>query len=492
MPIRLRITLATTFLMAIALAALGTGMYITTSSSLHNDMDNRLRRVYEGFQENPGFWRTENGEIRELIINPEPFASGGTFLQIRNATGSQVVLSENLNDKFIPVSQDVLQRNEGFDTVYYDTVIDGAYLRVYSGRLNDPRGNLAAYVQVAEPLQPVNATLSTLKRNIIWGSVFSTLMLACGAWLVGDAAMRPLAKMSNTARSIGRTGDLSTRLHPPKTRDEAQHLGETFNEMLSRLEETFNAQRRFVADASHELRTPLTALRANADIMLRQIEGGIYDREDLAEGLSDIRDEVDRMTRLVQHLLTLARADVGWRPELEVIDLVDIARDAARVASPLVRGQQFALDMPPPDRDGSSPEVDVRGNADQLRQLILILLDNAFTYAPADSDVRLAVRQDDDVAVLSVHDSGPGIAPDHLRRIFERFFRTDDARARSSGGTGLGLAIARWIVTVHDGEITATSGSETGTTFEVRLPRAREDAKASRTSSEVSRVAPAG
>jgi signal transduction histidine kinase len=262
--------------------------------------------------------------------------------------------------------------------------------------------------------------------------------------------------------------------------------------MLSRLEETFNAQRRFVADASHELRTPLTALRANADIMLRQIEGGIYDREDLAEGLSDIRDEVDRMTRLVQHLLTLARADVGWRPELEVIDLVDIARDAARVASPLVRGQQFELDMPPPDRDGASPQVDIRGNADQLRQLILILLDNAFTYAPADSDVRLGVRQEEEVAVLSVHDSGPGIAPDHLRRIFERFFRTDDARARSSGGTGLGLAIARWIATVHGGEISAASSPGRGTTFEVRLPLVHEDVKSSRTSGDVSRVAPAG
>ncbi len=453
MPIRLRITLATTVLMIIALAALGTGMYITMASSLHNDMDSRLRRVYQSYLQNPGTWWSAQGEFRQLRTDPERFTSAGSFLQIMDATGQVKVRSENLGTEEIPVSDSVLERNANFDTVYYDTIIGDVPMRVYSGRLNDPDGDFAAFVQVAEPLRPVNSTLRTLKRNIIWGSVFSTLMLACGAYLVGDAIMRPLAKMSNTARSIGRTGDLSKRLQPPKTHDEAQQLGETFNEMLARLEETFNAQRRFVADASHELRTPLTALRANADIMLRQIESGIYDRDDLAEGLTDVRDEVDRMTRLVQHLLTLARADVGWRPELETIDLVDAARDAARVASPLIRGQRFEVDMPPPGPDGVSPDVDVRGNADLLRQLMLILLDNAFTYAPAGSDVRLSVTLDDDEAVLSVHDNGPGIAPDHLRRIFERFFRTDDARARSSGGTGLGLAIARWIVTVHDGRI---------------------------------------
>ncbi|MEX2314314.1 MAG: HAMP domain-containing sensor histidine kinase, partial [Thermomicrobiales bacterium] len=266
------------------------------------------------------------------------------------------------------------------------------------------------------------------------------------------------------------TGDLSQRLQPPPTRDEAQHLAETFNEMLARLEETFSAQRRFVADASHELRTPLTALRANADIMLRQIESGIHSRDDLVEGLTDVRDEVDRMTRLVQYLLTLARADVGWRPELEVVDLVEVARDAARIASPLIRGQQFEIETPPPGPNGVAAHVDVRGNADQLRQLILILLDNAFTYAPEGSDVKLAATLDDDQAVLTVHDNGPGIAPDHLRRIFERFFRTDDARARSSGGTGLGLSIARWIVAVHDGQISADSNPRDGTTFKVRLP----------------------
>lgn len=490
MPIRLRITLATAALMVIALALLGTGIVITMSNSLHGDIDHRLRAVHRSYSDNPGTWWGVGGRIRGLRTNPDPFSSSGSLIQLMDTRGRIVTQSENLSGKILPVSPDVLQRNATYETVFYDALIDGEPVRVYSGRLSDPNGNLAAYIQVAEPLAPVTNTVRTLKRTIFWGSIFSTLMVACGAWLVGDAAMRPLAKMSGTARKIGRTGDLSQRLDPPTTRDEAQHLGETFNEMLARLEETFNAQRRFVADASHELRTPLTALRANADIMLRQIDSGIYDRADLVEGLTDSRDEVDRMTRLVQHLLTLARADVGWRPELDVIDLVDVARDAARVASPLVRGQHFEIDMAPPEPDGSAAQVDVRGNADQLRQLILILLDNAFTYSPADSDVRLIVRLDGADAVLSVHDNGPGIAPDHLRRIFERFFRTDDARARSSGGTGLGLAIARWIVTVHDGQITAASSPDEGTTFEVRLPLAVDDTQGTPRHSDRARAMP--
>lgn len=281
--------------------------------------------------------------------------------------------------------------------------------------------------------------------------------------------MRPLSRMAGTARTVGRTGDLSRRLEPPGTGDEAQLLAETFNDMLARLEETFNAQRRFVADASHELRTPLTALRANSDIMLRQVAQGQVDRDDLVEGLTDVQAEVDRMSRLVQNLLILARADVGWRPEMETLDLVEIVRDAARIASPLTRGQRFELEAPMP-ANGMAPVIYVVGNADQLTQLILILLDNAFTYSPPDSDVTLSVAHNDDDAVITVSDTGPGIAQEHLQRVFERFYRADDARVRATGGAGLGLSIARWIVNVHDGDIDAESTIGDGTTFTIRIP----------------------
>jgi two-component system, OmpR family, sensor kinase len=223
------------------------------------------------------------------------------------------------------------------------------------------------------------------------------------------------------------------------------------------------------------LRTPLTALRANADIMLRQIESGLVERADLTEGLSDMRNEVDRMTRLVHNLLILARADVGWRPELTPVDLTVVARDVARIAAPLRRGQMLSLELGAPDADGEDPQVLVKGNGDQLTQLMLVLLDNAFTHTPSGTHVTLGVRRDGQDALLDVMDDGPGISQEHLSRVFERFYRADEARTRTSGGTGLGLSIARWIVAVHGGTIDASSTPGGGATFRVRFNAAEAE-----------------
>jgi two-component system OmpR family sensor kinase len=471
MPIRLRIALATAALMIVSLLVLFSGIYIATSRSLHADLDTRLQTVYDSYRRNPGQWYIAPGQIG-LRPNPEPFASSGVYIQILNAQGEVAERSENLGRESLPVDHAVLERNRDFERVYLTADLNGKPVRIFSGRLSNPidTSQAIAFIQVAEPLGPLNDTLGELRRNLIIGGAIATLILTVGAWLVGDAAMRPLARMTTTARGVARTGDLSRRIDPPRTRDEAQHLAETFNDMLARLEETFNAQRRFVADASHELRTPLTALRANSDIMLRLAEHGTLVHGDLVEGLEDMQAEVDRMTRLVQNLLTLARADVGWRPEMDVIDLVEVVHDTARIAAPLTRGQRFEIDAPMPGSDASA--IRVLGNEDQIKQLILILLDNAFTYSPADSDVTLGITRNDEDAVLTVSDTGPGIAPEHLQRIFERFYRADDARTRAAGGSGLGLSIARWIVAVHGGEVDVVSESDEGATFTVTIPLA--------------------
>lgn len=469
MPIRLRIAIATAVILAMSLFILGNSIYFTMSRSLHADLDKRLDTVFDSYQRNPGRWRVAPGVIELYPGDLNSFSSSGAFIQVLDEDANVVKRSENLGDRTLPFSASILDRNTNGETVLYDASPDGQNLRIVSGRITDPFSQqLIAYVQVAEPVEPVETTLSNLRRNLILSSVMTMIALTLGAWLIGDAAMRPLARMSGTARDIGRTGDLSQRITPPRTRDEVQDLADTFNDMLARLEETFTAQRRFVADASHELRTPLTALRANADIMLRQIELGIYDRDDLTEGLTDVRDEVDRMSRLVQNLLTLARADVGWRPELEPVDLVTIARDTARIAAPLRRGQTLDVTIPP--ADGDDDIIEVLGSTDQLTQLILILLDNAFVYTPPTAQVTLDVRRDQSAAVVMVSDTGDGITAEHLQHLFERFYRTDDVRARASGGAGLGLAIARWIVQVHGGEITVQSTPGTGSVFTVRLP----------------------
>jgi signal transduction histidine kinase len=192
------------------------------------------------------------------------------------------------------------------------------------------------------------------------------------------------------------------------------------------------------------------------------MEAGHVDTDDAVEILTDIRDESERMGRLVQNLLTLARADVGWRPNLEPVELDIIAADVARLATPLAGRHNFTIDV--------EDEVDVMGNMDQLKQLILILLDNAFSYTPPGGDVSLSVRRVDGKAEIQIADNGPGIPAEQLDRIFDRFYRGEAARNGRTVGAGLGLAIARWIAECHGGEVTASCAAPRGTIITVTLP----------------------
>jgi two-component system OmpR family sensor kinase len=265
----------------------------------------------------------------------------------------------------------------------------------------------------------------------------------------------------------------------PPTNDELSRLSGTFNAMLDRLEASFAAQERFVADASHELRTPLTAIRGNVDVLSRQARGGLsVDPADLSVSLEDIRHESDRMRRLLDDLLLLARADAGSSGSdsplvrRELVRLDDAAAQAVRSAESLVSGQILELEAP--------RNVETLGDPDRLHELLMILLDNAIRHTPPAGHVRVAVAATPDgMARIAVRDEGEGIAPQHLPHLFERFYRADGARGRSSGGTGLGLAIARAICQAHDGNISVISTPGKGSTFVVTLPRANPVATAS-------------
>jgi signal transduction histidine kinase len=241
--------------------------------------------------------------------------------------------------------------------------------------------------------------------------------------------------------------------------------------MLDRLQGSFRAQERFVGDASHELRTPLTAIRGNVDVLMRQArrDPSGLDPIDLAPALDDIRRESDRMRRLLDDLLLLARADAsdGHTDTAVVrrdrVRLNEIAADAVRSAEALASGHTLELEAP--------RSVEIPGDADRLHQLLMILLDNAVRHTPPTGRIRVALAATPDgQARIAVRDEGEGIAPEHLPHVFERFYRADGARGRSSGGTGLGLAIAQAICRAHGGEITVSSAPGKGTTFLVTLP----------------------
>lgn len=466
MSIRLRIALLSGLLTVILLLGVGAGVYFTLEHSLTAATKSRLSNTFSNISKEttpriscePGGCR-----ITWVLPNPDPIASPGLYIQALYPDGSIVPNSPtaDLNGHPLNVPSDVLAKNSRAKSDYYTTTHENVPIFVLSAPLVPSNGVVVAYVQVAEPLSPMLRTLDKLRLLLLLGAAIGLVAAVAGAYFLAGRSLNPLTKITTTAREIGHSADLSRRIDEPRTHDEVEQLSETFNQMLDRLEETFAAERRFVSDASHELRTPLTALRGNSEILLKQVSSGRFELEDLQDGLTDIRDEAERMGRLVQNLLTLARADVGWKPELGLVHLDQLVVDTARLAESLA-GNHVLI----PGIDG---EIDVLGNSDQLKQLILILLDNAFTYTPEGGRVELRAERVDGDPVITVRDTGPGIPPEQIERIFDRFYRGDIARAHGTTGAGLGLAIAHWIVDCHEGTISATSGPEGGTTVTVHL-----------------------
>ncbi len=285
-----------------------------------------------------------------------------------------------------------------------------------------------------------------------------------GGWIAGRA-LEPVDRMITEVREISDGRSLHRRLAVPMARDELGRLAETLNQMMTRLERTFVALRRFTADASHELKTPLTVVRAGVE---RAITRPDVPPETLAP-LEETLQEVNRMTELLDSLLTLARADEG-RAELhrEAVDLRDIIADAGETGELLAEQAGVGMDIKLPPE----PLV-VSVDRSRVRQLALNLIENAVKYTPRGGQVSVELGGNDGRAVFSVADTGIGIAPGDLPHVFDRFWRADSARTRTSerAGTGLGLAICKWIAEAHGGTIDVQSRPGRGTTFTVGLPR---------------------
>ena len=346
--------------------------------------------------------------------------------------------------------------------------------------------SIVGVVVVAKSVDDVNSALGTLRQLLFAGVLIALLVASLGAWLIAGNGLRPIASVTRTARSIAtnaRRGSLGKRVGYRGPRDEVGELASTFDDMLAALERTASAQRRFIADASHELRAPLTTIKGSLEFL--------RDARDLPEGervaaIGDAYGEAERMAGLVNDLLLLARVDAAaasgsrtddqMRGRRELVELDQLAFD-------LFRQGRVQLQARPTSHIqltiGTLEPMAVDGDPGQLRQVTLILLDNALKYTPAGGRVRISVGREDGRAALSVMDTGIGIEAELLPHIFERFFRGEGARARDEHGSGLGLAIADWIVSSHGGEIRVESRLGIGSTFTVLLPAARRQGEQS-------------
>ncbi|MFC3798524.1 sensor histidine kinase [Cohnella sp. GCM10012308] len=489
MSIRLRLTLWYSGLLAGALVAFGILIYAivyqNTMGSIKSRLMNEAENVYVGSTFNSAgdlkiFIRTSNAldvSIAAQAINYTQDPSGRIDMQTSNLN--------SLGIKFAYPEFDGIKTGR-----YHSETLKGYPFVIYEKALVMPEnGAIIGLLQVGAYTKNEIGYLSQM-RTILWIAGLASLVLAFVIGLfLARKALRPIEKVTEAAERVQSGSDLKLRI-PGESQDEIGRLTRTLNHMLERVEKAYNvleesntAQRRFVSDASHELRTPLTTIRGNVDLLEKvwsETGSGaaaedqdsaivkprlsLAEREELSrEALHDISDEARRMSRLVNDLLSLARADAGYVVDKEPIDLLPLVEEASRRAGFLPRKAEWIVG--PLD---ALAGVRVVGNRDYLMQLLFIFIENGFKYTPA-GEVRLEVYRQEDRVGLSVTDTGIGIAKADMPRIFDRFYRADESRGQTAG-TGLGLSIAKWIADMHRASLDVQSRPEGGSRFTIWLP----------------------
>jgi signal transduction histidine kinase len=392
-----------------------------------------------------------------VIPRLDLFRASGVEVQVWSIDQGEPVLenwSPNIRDYDQPLNPNTLGTSE---FVYTNVIVNERPMRV----LTSPmflNGQLVANVQAVAVLDTVNnARDSMLFVMSIGGLMAIVASVMIGMWL-SRRALKPINNITAAAASISKTDDLSTRLTWHGPTDELGRLVSVFNGMMERLQDLFSVQQRFVADVSHELRTPLTAIRGNLDLIKR------YGMDDMS--FEAIESETDRMSRMVNDLLLLARADYGGLTlDLEPLDVDTVMMEAHRQAQVLVKDRDLTVSL------AHLEPLRIAGNMDRMKQLLLNLLSNAIKFTPDGGRINLSLYRQDQQAVIEIADTGTGISEDDLKHIFDRFFQADESRNRDGvQSAGLGLAIVKWIVEAHDGTIGVESQVGQGTTFWVKIP----------------------
>ncbi len=366
----------------------------------------------------------------------------------------------------LAINRDELSRLEvGIPDYQTIKLPNGEQLRVVTLRASDPDGEGTYFIRLGHSLRIFQ---NARRRTLILLSIAIPVALLLGTYgglVLANQALRPVDRLTRAAEQIA-AGELTERVPEQARMDEMGRLAVTFNHMISRLQAAFERQKQFTSDASHELRTPLAVMRGDIEITMRRERSN----EEYKRALTSNLEEIMRLSRLVEDLLTLARGDSGQiELRCEPVDLNDLARRMIEYISPLADQRRQTLIYEPPPRAGNAP---VMVNADVLRikQLLLNLLDNAIKYTEPGGKITLGLKTEENVAIITITDTGRGIPEEDLPYIFERFFRRSAKTAdRSAAGFGLGLSIVKWIVDSHGGRIEAKSEMGKGTQFIVRL-----------------------
>lgn len=460
MSLRLRLALFGAAVVALTLVLFGALLYGLLAHSVMSNQDDALRaRARQAVATLSG---ASDLAPRAPVAPADLRTSAEIFVEVLDQNWSVIYSTGELNGQ-APAVAPRLRIGAG-------ELVGGAFdteggLRLYALPFT------GGYVVAGQSTRVPQSNLSGVVGFLIISGVPTLIAALAASWLVAGRALKPLKNVAGAADDIGRTRDFARRLPKRRSRDEVAMLSISFNRMLDQLQDSFETQRRFVADASHELRTPLTTIQGNAGLLA---QGPPITEEVRRAAAADIAAESERMGRLVDRMLTLARADSGLRLALAPVELRALVGEVCRQAGAVHPDRTILVD---------SADATVAGDEDALRQLLWILLDNALRHARSRVSVQLGV--DGDWARLMVGDDGAGIAPGDRDRVFERFYKVDAARAgsdaagagagaaRGGQGAGLGLAIARWITDQHRGRIIAAGSPDGGAGLFVDLPLLR-------------------
>lgn len=472
MSIRLRLSLLYTAILALTVIAFSSILYAAQSQSTYADIKANLARQAAFFpvtgKPEPRVFEPhlEPGETPPSAPLESALPSGtlpGRWTQTRSLTGEVTGQTLDLSGATLPLSDRGLAAVQGGEGWFETATVQDEPLLIYS-QLRTGVASAAGIVQVAFPISQPQQSLASLRLILLVGSSLAVLVAFALGWALAGAALHPIQRITQTAQAIGAERNFGRRVEHHGPADEVGQLAVTFNDMLAELESGYrqletslHAQRRFVADASHELRTPLTTVRGNIELLRRNppIETG-----ERADVIGDTTEEVDRLIRLVNQLLVLARADAGQSLRADPIPVRSLIDDACRQARLLAPRTELHCEAP--------ADVLVQGDRDALKQVLLILVDNALVHTPAGTPVILTAAADDTHVSFSVRDRGPGIPADQLPHIFERFYRGQ--ASRTGRGAGLGLAIAKELVEAQGGTIAVASALGQGSVFTVTLP----------------------
>jgi signal transduction histidine kinase len=477
MSIRLRLTAWYTGILAVTLILFSASIYGLVRYNTYLEVRNRLEDQANRIKNSQSYSITQGLDLYLDPMQANRLEDAQLFVQIHNYTDGDTRYSQNLlnwNMKFPVPTGDSASKIAGFKRVQ---LYNHSFLLYQLPITLD--NQLIGLIQLAAYTGAEDKLMSRMSTVLLFGSIVTILAASSLGYFLARKSMAPIGKVIEAANGIQTGNDLSVRIDYEGPNDEIGQLIGTVNNMLARtegfyreLDEAYSAQRRFVSDASHELRTPLTTIRGNVDLLKRMWSQDVEQRDPSEEervrsfsleAVNDIAAESERMSRLVNDLLSLARADAGQTLTKEPIQLAPVVEEVVRRAQFLprkaewVQGDLQALDG-----------VTVNGSKDYLQQMLFIFIENAFKYTEQGSVTIDAIRSGGQIGIR-IADTGIGMDRSEVPHIFERFYRADPSRGMIQG-TGLGLSIAKWIIDEHEGSVEVLTKRGEGTTFIIWLP----------------------